>query len=461
MIAFTYVVSGRAARRHRLAVRARHARRAREQTFAWSVIFFFASAAASSAYLTVSETFPLEIRALAIAFFYAVGTGVGGIAGPWLFGALIDTGSRTSVFGGYLLGAALMVAAGVIAAFFAVSRPSASRSKQVARPLASSIRSATAIADGDRSAALDHLAHRRRSRHGRRSSSASRGIVEVADAGVGIDVGRGAAHDALDDLQPRRRSDRDFLVRADRTRARPASPRHRDCRGSAADAPARRRASSSAATEARLMIETTFRGDVGKAVAVGAAAPSAARAARRRMKSAKERLDRGAAFRGAQVAARGLAVFASGSMSVWLVSSKRGAQLGEPGVPHQHQEAGAWANSAGAAGSKPEGPFSMAYIRSPARSGRAVKRVRGQRLRASGPSPDSGRSPGFSRLGWSCGSVASLINEPARRLESVDQNREPSPFRAGSLLLTSWCGGCSFEVRHVRAPQDRARGSDG
>jgi MFS family permease len=58
------------------------------------VIFFFASAAASSAYLTVSETFPLEIRALAIAFFYAIGTGIGGIAGPWLFGALIDTGSR-------------------------------------------------------------------------------------------------------------------------------------------------------------------------------------------------------------------------------------------------------------------------------------------------------------------------------------------------------------------------------
>jgi MFS family permease len=78
-------------------------------------IFFFASAAASSAYLTVSETFPLEIRALAIAFFYAVGTGVGGIIGPWLFGALIDTGSRASVFGGYLTGAALMVLAGLVA----------------------------------------------------------------------------------------------------------------------------------------------------------------------------------------------------------------------------------------------------------------------------------------------------------------------------------------------------------
>lgn len=90
------------------------------QTAAWTLIFFFASAAASSAYLTVSETFPLEIRALAIAFFYAVGTGVGGVGAPWLFGALIDTGSRVSLFGGYLLGAGLMLAAGLIALRFGV-----------------------------------------------------------------------------------------------------------------------------------------------------------------------------------------------------------------------------------------------------------------------------------------------------------------------------------------------------
>ena len=78
------------------------------------VIFFFASAAASSAYLTVSETFPLEIRALAIAIFYAIGTGIGGVAGPLLFGALIETGSRMSLFGGYLFGAALMVLAAAV-----------------------------------------------------------------------------------------------------------------------------------------------------------------------------------------------------------------------------------------------------------------------------------------------------------------------------------------------------------
>src|SRR5665213_3609403 len=88
---------------------------AQTQTIAWIVIFFVASPAASAAYLTVSETFPLEIRALAIAVFYAVGTGIGGVVGPALFGALLDSGSRDSVFAGYLLGAGLMIAAAVVA----------------------------------------------------------------------------------------------------------------------------------------------------------------------------------------------------------------------------------------------------------------------------------------------------------------------------------------------------------
>jgi MFS family permease len=90
-------------------------------TFAWMVVFFFASAAASSAYLTVSEIFPLEIRALAIAFFYAVGTGVGGIAGPLLFGALIDTGSRASVAMGYVAGAILMGFAALAEALWGIA----------------------------------------------------------------------------------------------------------------------------------------------------------------------------------------------------------------------------------------------------------------------------------------------------------------------------------------------------
>jgi MFS family permease len=108
---------------------------AQMQTVAWMVIFFFASAAASAAYLTVSETFPLEIRALAIACFYALGTAIGGIAGPLLFGALIDTGSRASIFAGYLLGSILMIAAAVIEVRWGVAaerRPL----ETVARPLA-------------------------------------------------------------------------------------------------------------------------------------------------------------------------------------------------------------------------------------------------------------------------------------------------------------------------------------
>ena len=86
---------------------------ATQLTIGWSVIFFFASAGASSAYLTVSEMFPMEMRAMAIAFFYAVATGVGGIIGPALYGHNIATGNRTTVFYGYLLGAALMILGGL------------------------------------------------------------------------------------------------------------------------------------------------------------------------------------------------------------------------------------------------------------------------------------------------------------------------------------------------------------
>jgi MFS family permease/CBS domain-containing protein len=84
------------------------------QTFAWSVIFFFASAGASAAYLTVSEIFPMETRAMAIAFFYAFGTALGGISGPLIFGALIASGSASALFAGYALGAGLMIFAGLV-----------------------------------------------------------------------------------------------------------------------------------------------------------------------------------------------------------------------------------------------------------------------------------------------------------------------------------------------------------
>jgi len=104
-------------------------------TVAWMTVFFFASAAASSAYLTVSEIFPLEIRALAIAFFYAIGTGIGGIAGPLLFGLLISTGSRSSVAMGYVIGAILMAAAAVVQARWGIAAERKSL-EAVSRPLA-------------------------------------------------------------------------------------------------------------------------------------------------------------------------------------------------------------------------------------------------------------------------------------------------------------------------------------
>ena len=84
---------------------------AQTQTAAWCVIFFFASAGASAAYLTVSEIFPMETRALAIAFFYAVGTAIGGITGPLLFGKLVESG-KESTGRRFILGAGLMIAAG-------------------------------------------------------------------------------------------------------------------------------------------------------------------------------------------------------------------------------------------------------------------------------------------------------------------------------------------------------------
>jgi MFS family permease len=94
---------------------------ATSQTAAWAAIFFFASAGASAAYLTIGESFPLEIRAVAISLFYAFGTLVGGVGGPALFGALIDSGEPHRVMWGYLLGGGLMIIAAVLAGLYAVA----------------------------------------------------------------------------------------------------------------------------------------------------------------------------------------------------------------------------------------------------------------------------------------------------------------------------------------------------
>ena len=99
-------------------------------------MFFFASAAASSAYLVVSESFPVEVRALSIAFFYALGTAIGGVGAPWLFGALIGTGEPAAIAWGYALGAILMLTAAAVALRLGVA---AERKplEEVARPLSS------------------------------------------------------------------------------------------------------------------------------------------------------------------------------------------------------------------------------------------------------------------------------------------------------------------------------------
>jgi MFS family permease len=119
MIAATYGLSGLALALTGLGF-VREWLDAMTMTLAWSAVFFLASAAASSAYLTVSEVFPLEMRALAISVFYAVGTGIGGFAAPALFGALIASGSRANVFAGYLVGAVLVLAAAWVAWRWAV-----------------------------------------------------------------------------------------------------------------------------------------------------------------------------------------------------------------------------------------------------------------------------------------------------------------------------------------------------
>jgi MFS family permease len=110
MIALTYALSGLLLAGAALLF-VQGALTAATQTLAWTIVFFFASAAASSAYLTVSESFPLEVRALAIALFYALGTALGGVAAPWIFGTLIGTGDPAAIAWGYAAGAALMLLA--------------------------------------------------------------------------------------------------------------------------------------------------------------------------------------------------------------------------------------------------------------------------------------------------------------------------------------------------------------
>jgi MFS family permease len=109
---------------------------AKTQAICFTLIFFIASSAASSAYLTVSEVFPLEIRALAIAVFYSFGTFIGGVGAPYLFGRLIQTGSKANLGWGYAGGAALMIAAAATEAVIGIAAERQSL-ENVSKPLSS------------------------------------------------------------------------------------------------------------------------------------------------------------------------------------------------------------------------------------------------------------------------------------------------------------------------------------
>lgn len=111
-------------------------------TACWCAVLFFASAGASSAYLTVSEVFPMETRAMSIAFFYAIGTAAGGISGPILFADLTGTGKVGDTVLAFQIGAALMCAAGLVAAFLAV-RAERRSLEDIAKPLTAAASSAT------------------------------------------------------------------------------------------------------------------------------------------------------------------------------------------------------------------------------------------------------------------------------------------------------------------------------
>jgi len=112
-------------------------------TAAFALVFFFASPAASAAYLTVSESFPLEVRALAIAVFYALGTALGGIAAPWIFGSLISSGRPQAIAWGYVCGAVLMLLAAAVELLLGIAAERKSL-EDVATPLSSAATAAHA-----------------------------------------------------------------------------------------------------------------------------------------------------------------------------------------------------------------------------------------------------------------------------------------------------------------------------
>jgi MFS family permease len=133
MIAGTYILSGVLLLITGLLFE-QHQLTATTLTLAWAVVFFFASAGVSAAYLTVSEIFPMETRAMCIALFYAVGTGIGGIIGPQLFAPMVATGKASNVFEALAIGAVLMILGGITELVFGV-KAERRRLEGIAKPL--------------------------------------------------------------------------------------------------------------------------------------------------------------------------------------------------------------------------------------------------------------------------------------------------------------------------------------
>lgn len=135
MIAFTYAASG-ILLAFTGGLMAMDLLTATSQTLLWCAIFFFGSAAASSAYLTVSEIFPLETRGLSIALFFSVGTGIGGVFAPWIFSQLITAETRQPIFYGYLAVALLMICSAISQWYFGVDAEGKSL-EEIAHPISS------------------------------------------------------------------------------------------------------------------------------------------------------------------------------------------------------------------------------------------------------------------------------------------------------------------------------------
>ena len=172
--------------------------------------FFLASAGASAAYLTVSEIFPMETRALAIAFFYAIGTAVGGITGPYLFGKMIESGEESQVAIAFYIGAAIMAIGGIVELFLGVKAEQESL-EDIAKPLTAE--DAEGDGERDRGEAPAHE-RRRRYRLGPGQTSSSPGMFVSAPTKVAFEREVSAIERVLAGREPTERRELAQLVGA-------------------------------------------------------------------------------------------------------------------------------------------------------------------------------------------------------------------------------------------------------